>query len=489
MLFGVCRGPTYEMAKSSLNAMRDDVDGIELRLDFFAEINLGKLKDLLKNWNKKVLLTFRKTSQGGGFSGSFQEQEEIWKKLAQLKVDFVDLEYDAPESLYDLVRKIFSCAEVISSYHNFEKTPVHLTEILQCMKLHRADIYKIATMARSSLDALRMLEWVKESSQQKENVIGICMGDEGRITRILSPIVGSYLNYVSLEGDAAPGQVCLQDLLQIYRYREINQKTKVFAVIGYPVEASLGPSFHNPEMARCNRNGVYVKIPIKKEQLQELFQYIYKLRFFTGLSVTMPLKEDVLACLDSIDPEAKGIGAVNTVVFENGKSIGYNTDGKGAIGALEEKITLAGKNIVVIGSGGSAKAIAFALIRKNAQVTILNRTEAKALDLARRFGCKGGSLSMLRDLYLVGYDVLINTTPDPMPFTQENICEGCIAMDIKTFPEMSLFLQKAREKNCTLIFGRDMFYYQALEQQALWFRLKNQLSLSSESSEDSILKS
>ncbi|MCX6990860.1 MAG: shikimate dehydrogenase [Chlamydiae bacterium] len=472
MLFGVCIGPNYEIAERSLTAMRDDVDGIELRLDLFAEINILKLKDLLKSWDKKVLLTFRKKSQGGGFSGSLQEQEEIWKELSQLSVDFVDLEYDAPQSLYELARKIFPGAKVISSYHNFEKTPVNLTEILLFMKLRNADIYKIATMATSSLDALRMLEWVKDSSQQNEEVIGICMGDEGKITRILSPIVGSYLNYVSLEGEAAPGQISLQELLGLYRYRELNKETKVFAVIGYPVETSLGPSFHNPEMARCNRNGIYVKIPIQKDELQELFHYIYKLGFFRGLSVTMPLKEDVIECLDQVDSEAKAIGAVNTVVFEKGKSLGYNTDGIGATCALEEKISLSQKKIVVIGSGGSAKAIIYALVQKQALVTILNRTEEKALDLAHRLGCRGGSLGILRELCLSGYDVLVNTTPDPMPFDEEDICEGCIAMDIKTFPKMSLFLEKAKEKNCTLVFGREMFYFQALEQQALWFPLE-----------------
>ena len=140
--------------------------------------------------------------------------------------------------------------------------------------------------------------------------------------------------------------------------------------------------------------------------------------------------------------------------------------------ALEEKIPLSGKKIVVIGSGGSAKALVYALIQKNAQVTILNRTEEKALDLAHRFGCRGGSLGMLRELCLEGYDVLINTTPDPMPFSEADISEGSIAMDIKTFPEVSLFLEKASEKNCTLVFGREMFYYQALEQQALWFPLE-----------------
>ena len=201
MLFGVCIGPSYEMANSLLNGMRNDVDGIELRLDLFAEIDINKLKDLLKNWDKKVLLTFRKKSQGGGFLGSVQEQEEIWDKLCELNVDFIDLEYDAPASLYDLVRKKNPGAKVISSYHNFEKTPAQLKELFFFMKMRRADIYKIATMAISSLDALRMLLWVKESTFQKENVVGICMGDMGGITRILSPVIGNYLNYASLQGE------------------------------------------------------------------------------------------------------------------------------------------------------------------------------------------------------------------------------------------------------------------------------------------------
>ena len=130
-------------------------------------------------------------------------------------------------------------------------------------------------------------------------------------------------------------------------------------------------------MAKRNRNGVYLKIPIQKRELPEFFKYTSKLGFFRGLSVTMPLKEDVLVCLDEVDPQAQSIGAVNTVVFEDGHSIGYNTDGIGAIKALEEKISLFQKKIVVIGSGGSAKAIVYALIQKLSQVMILNRTEVK----------------------------------------------------------------------------------------------------------------
>jgi len=470
MLFGVCKGPSYEKAFDALAKMQESVDGVEIRLDLFSKVDALQLKQLLKSWNKKVLLTFRKKSQGGGFGGDVEEQVKVWQQLVLLEPDFIDLEYDAPLSLYQMIKNNYPKIQILCSYHDFEKTPDKIEDVIAVMKKQPADIIKIASQANTSLDALKMMLWVKQSSERGEKVIGLCMGDTGKITRILSPVVGNFMNYASFEQEStAPGQLTTDELFGVYHYGDLQRNTKVFVVIGYPVEKSIGPEIHNAVISKLKRNAVYTKIPIQKEELPAFFDYVKKLSIFGGISVTMPLKEEVLVYLDEIDPEAKTIGAVNTIVFKQGRSIGYNTDGKGAIKALEQKIPLLAKKVIIIGAGGAAKAIVFAAMQKKAHVIVLNRTVQKAQELAAHFQCEAGSLSDLKELARQGYDVIVNTTPDVMPIDEEDIVPSCIAMDIKTQPVLPTFLQKAQSKGCEIVYGWEMFMYQAVEQQGLWF--------------------
>src|SRR6185437_13162580 len=172
----------------------------------------------------------------------------------------------------------------------------------------------------SSLDALRMLEFVRKHS----NVIGLCMGELGQITRILAPVVGTPLMYAPISAPIL-GQLEYRVLVNTYRFRELDPQTAIYGLIGNPVTQSIGHEFHNRYFQHLKQNAVYVKIPLHLQELEAFLTYAKRLPF-QGLSVTMPFKEKIIPFLDEIDPVAKEIGAVNTLLFRAGKIWGYNTD-------------------------------------------------------------------------------------------------------------------------------------------------------------------
>jgi 3-dehydroquinate dehydratase/shikimate dehydrogenase len=282
----------------------------------------------------------------------------------------------------------------IIAYHNFEGMPDDLEVVLaELKKKGPAKFYKIAAMAHSTLDALRMLIFARRHS----DVIGIAMGEKGLITRLFAPIT-----YAFVHTPNAPGQVSLETLLNLYHIRKLNRETPLYAVIGDPVSQSPGHIFHNNYL---QGDGVYVRLHITKEELGRAI-YLMRQLPFRGISVTIPYKVDIIPYLDHT--QNKEIGAVNTIDIRDGRWIGYNTDGPAALLALGD---VYGKKITILGAGGSAMAIAYSLTKAGALVTLANRTPEKAETLARRYGCKGGGLELAHK----PCDLLINTLPIHLP--------------------------------------------------------------------------
>lgn len=288
----------------------------------------------------------------------------------------------------------------IIAYHNFEGMPDDLEAVLaELKKQGEAQYYKIAAVAHSTLDALRMLIFARKHP----NVIGIAMGDKGLITRLFAPIT-----YAFVHTPNAPGQVSLDTLLNLYHIRKLSQKTPLYAVIGDPIEQSPGHIFHNNYL---QGHGVYVKLHVTSEELGEAIRLMKQLPF-RGISVTMPHKVAILPYLDQI--ENKEIGAINTIDIRGGQWIGYNTDGPAVLSLLGD---VYGKKITILGAGGSAMAIAYTLTKASAIVTLANRTPEKARALALRYGCRGGGLELAHE----PCDLLINTLPVHLPQFQPHL--------------------------------------------------------------------
>jgi 3-dehydroquinate dehydratase/shikimate dehydrogenase len=463
----VIKGPTYAEAHQQLKKAHHVADIAELRLDYFEKLDIQELESLRKIFPIPMIFTLRSKSQGGQYPGEETQRLAQIESLAKLQPEFIDLEYDTPPSFIEQMQKIYPQTQFILSYHDFTHTP-DLLNILTKMRQIPTHYYKIATMAQSTLDALRTLDFINHCHSP---LFMMNMGEEGQITRILSPLFGSTLTYAALDETqaTAPGQLSIDQLLHTFRFRNLKKTTHVYGLIGDPVYKSLSHVTHNAVMQAFDLDAVYVKMKVTPHELQEFFTYAKKLPF-RGLSVTMPLKEDVMPYLDQIDPIAKQMGAVNTILFDQGRLIGTNTDGKGALDAIEKQTTVEGKRVIILGAGGAAKAIAYTAHQRGAHVLILNRNLAKAYAVASEIGCEAGGLEQMEIEARKGYDILINCTPLQMPIFPQDIISGSHVMDTNTNPKLSELLKHVLERGCQVTYGYEMFTYQAVAQFEHWFQ-------------------
>jgi|UniRef100_A0A7C3Z196 shikimate dehydrogenase len=249
----------------------------------------------------------------------------------------------------------------------------------------------------------------------------------------------------------------------------INGATQVYGLLGRPVAHSRSPAMHNAAFRELGLNGVYVAFPVT-----DLAQAVAGLRGLNirGASVTIPFKEEIIPLLDEIDPQAAGIGAVNTVVNREGRLVGHNTDWVGALAALAEKTAVAGKRVLILGAGGAARAIAFGLLQKGAQVGVTDLDRAKALALARQLW-----VEVIAPDHVEEYpaEVLINATPVGMepergriPIDPNLLGRFQVVMDIVYQPLETRLLQEAQSRGCRVIDGLRMLIHQATEQFVLW---------------------
>ncbi|TJY43489.1 shikimate dehydrogenase [Cohnella pontilimi] len=254
----------------------------------------------------------------------------------------------------------------------------------------------------------------------------------------------------------------------------MDSHTVLYGVIGDPVRHSKSPTMLNRAFRESGVNGIYAAFHVKPEQLQEAIAGIRALGF-RGLNVTIPHKVDVMACLDEIDEAARSIGAVNTIVHDNGRLIGRNTDGIGYVRSLKEEAEpdLAGKKIVVLGAGGAARGIVWALNREEpSAIWLANRTWDKAKELAGSFD--GGPASRVSALpweqvrdACAEADIVVNTTSVGMsphiadtPIDPSWLKPGAVASDLIYNPLTTAFLRQAQERGCRIHGGLGMFVYQ-----------------------------
>lgn len=465
MICVAIKGPSFEDAHQQISKALAYADLVELRLDCFTSLDLTALKNLRTQFSIPMIFALRSRQHGGNYTQSEENRLQTIRQLIELKPEYLDLENHVSPAFIEEMQT--SSIKLILSYHNFEETPHDLEGIYQDMQKTPAFFYKMAVTAQNSLDAFRFISWV---NKPHDKLIAISMGSHGQVSRIFGPVHRCPITYAALTDDmkSAPGQLSAKTLVDQYHSRSLNPSSGLLGLIGDPVEQSISDHTHNRLMSACGFDAVYVKMQIKPSELSHFLQYAKQLPF-QGMSVTMPLKEEIIPFLDCVDPQARDCGAVNTLLFEKGKISGFNTDGIGALNAIEKESKLKGKRIVMIGAGGAAKAIAYEACRRGGLVTILNRDPERALEVARKFDCEGHGLDYMPTCFDEGYDILINCTPVSMPISSDFILPHAIVMDIKTKPKETEFLKQAQQKGCRIIYGYQMFVEQALGQFSLWF--------------------
>lgn len=264
---------------------------------------------------------------------------------------------------------------------------------------------------------------------------------------------------------------------------EINAHTQFCGVIGNPVEHSLSPAIHNAAFQKLGLNCVY--LAWKVEAIGDAIKGLRALGNFRGASITIPHKVSAMPFLDHVEATARQIGAINTIVAEKGQLTGYNTDATGALRALKESgVELTGRHIVMLGSGGAARAIAFALAAGSGadKLTLLGVDDKELATLAADVRSK--TALTVEDFHLdettlgrtlPGAQVLIHCTPIGMSPKVDATCipasllhAGLAVMDIVYNPRETRLLNDAKRAGCKTIPGLEMFLNQAVTQFELW---------------------
>lgn len=458
-------GPTNSDVLRQLRIAKEQrAEMLEWRFDLFDQIDFAAINSLKKSLPISSIFVLRSKKQGGGYSQSESSQLELILKLSEMVPDYIDLEKDTPAYFVEQVKKQFPQIKIILSHHDFSSTPADLDAVLNNMKRISVDYYKITTFAQCATDALRMLNFIKN----KENlIVGICMGEYGQLSRIYGPTLGNKITFAATDERSltASGQLLMNDFQEVYQLSRLKSNPLLCGLIGNPVEKSFSHLTHNATMKALQLNAVYAKMKVQPEELSSFLNEARSLPF-QGMSVTMPLKELVIPHLDQIDPKAAAIGAVNTLCFNEGKIVGYNTDASGALNAIESVKKVLNHTFLILGAGGASRAIAFEAKQRGANVFIANRHPEKAKKLASTFNCYFCEMGKFPK-----YDFIVNATPAPMPIEQDFIQSETVAMDIVNRPPITQFLAAAKEKHCQIVPGYKMFVEQAVAQFNHWFNL------------------
>ncbi|TWT86828.1 Shikimate dehydrogenase [Pseudobythopirellula maris] len=448
---------------------------VELRLDYLStRVNIARL---LADRPCPVIVTCRREADGGKYTGTEEHRLTLLREAIVAGVEYIDLEDDIASQV-----PRFGKTKRIISHHNFRNTPENLDELHAELAGLDADIVKIATMAQKTRDNTRVLELIKKHDKP---TVAMCMGDIGTPSRILGAKFGAPFTYATFhhERALAPGQLSFQQMTEIFHYEKINADTDLYGVIADPVGHSLSPLIHNAQLREHDLNSVYLPFRVPVDSLADFVEDVPRLGI-KGLSVTIPHKEAIARHLTKVDPAAKGIGAVNTVVFRDGQVIGYNTDYKGAMDCLEKVLghdsaekpdapsPLAGRRALVLGAGGAGRAVVYGLKKRGAAITIASRTKARSEKLAKEFECRAVDWNARHN---AAPEVLVNCSPigmhpnvDETPFSKAYLRPGMIVFDTVYNPESTLLVKEAREHGCRVATGVEMFVNQAALQYKLF---------------------
>ncbi|MBV9504702.1 MAG: shikimate dehydrogenase [Acidobacteriia bacterium] len=444
---------------------------LEFRLDFLnhpcagAEAIAGfveRFPDCL------VLATCRRHQNHGKFNGSIDEQFAILERAVQQGAGAIDVEIETAEMAPVRLTQFRGRAQVIVSYHNYEATPPMDTVVNRMLRVP-ADAYKIVTTARKPSDNVRVLATAKAFPRHRMAVLA--MGELGFPTRVLSPVFGGIFSYAAplyAEGTAA-GQVSSRYLRNLYRIEKLTKAAKIYGVIAEPVRHSISPAVHNRAFQFRRIDAVYLPFLVSPAHLRDFFSMAEKLPL-AGFSVTLPHKQKIVRYLDSVDPLARRIGAVNTVWRKSGKWRGCNTDAAGVIQPLSRLLRLPNSSVLIVGNGGAARGAACALADAGAKLAVVGRNADRVRALAKI--CNGEPL--LRDqLHGRHFDAIIHATPIGM-FPNVNECffngsiPGEIVFDMVYNPLETELIKRARAENKHVVPGLDMFIEQAVRQFEIW---------------------
>lgn len=264
----------------------------------------------------------------------------------------------------------------------------------------------------------------------------------------------------------------------------VGNRTKLVGIIGYPIRHSLSPVMHNAAFESMGLDFCYIPLEVEPRRIRPAVNALRSLGF-CGFNVTVPHKRRIMALLDRLTPEARLIGAVNTVEIRRGRLIGHNTDGRGFLRAFMEETgePVVRKRVLILGAGGAARAVAFQwAMEGGGAVTIANRSSARAAELVRDLRkppvrCSAAVLPWTDASIKAGVrqaDIIVNATsvgmkPDDPPLLPPNVLKpGQIVCDLIYKPPVTLLLKQAQSVGARALNGLEMLVHQGALAFEIW---------------------
>jgi len=456
------------MWRQLLRALRD-TRTVELRLDWLASD--AEIVRFLGEFGARrpggtFIATCRRRQAGGRYRGSIAKQVIYLAEALRAGCAWCDLEVETAVACpRELLDTLLGDGRRLTSAHFFRAAPPNPRRVVVQLEQTKSHAVKIAAQCDSLGESLRLLQLARVSRSR----VVVPMGDAALPARVLALRQGSALAYAPVEEVTAPGQVSLDELKHVYRAGCLTRRTRVYGVIGNPVGHSFSPQLQNAGFQARRINAVH--LPFLVRDLRDFLRAIEPLGI-AGFSVTLPHKEAILRHLDGCDPLAAAIGAVNTVVVRaKGELYGYNTDYVGVLRALERRMPLRGSRVLILGAGGAARAVAFALAQAGAAVCICARRPERAKRLARAVGGEAVARARIRHEF---FDAIVNATPVGMyPLVGQSPLSGrelnCrLVFDTIYRPQKTKLLQLTARRGIETVSGVEMFVAQGTAQWEIW---------------------
>jgi 3-dehydroquinate dehydratase/shikimate dehydrogenase len=458
------------------------IDAVELRVDLLApseqEAGLGFAALLAERLGCRLptIYTVRRSVDGGAFDGSEPDRLAMLRQAAdRAEFTYLDLEInlsDMSEGRAIAEKARESGTVLIRSLCDPTHTPRNLLEVIRESRQSDTDVVKCAVTPEGVDDLLYLLSVARETTDVTKLLIG--MGDYGTITRILTPHFGNLFTYSSVPGSAAaPAYLAPQLLCELYRVNELTTTTPIFAVIGAPITHSESPHYHNTRFAADAVGACYV--PILVDDVEACFRFAERLPI-RGFSVTIPHKETAMRFADQLTEEARVIKACNTIWLISqpheypARWSGTDTDVVGFSEPVREALgrPLSGARALVIGAGGAARGVVYALLANHAEVVITNRTAERARllaeELSREVGgtiCDATPEDISGDFDLVAQATSVGMHGEGDPAEWYRFTGDELVFDVVYTPPETPFVMRAREAGCTVVTGEAMFAAQA----------------------------
>ena len=426
---------------------------VELRLDGVRDIDVA---GALEGRKTPVIVTCRASWEGGNFDGSEDERLRILADAVRLGAEYVDVEWKADRRRF----RDRGPTKLVLSHHDFSGMPLDLADRVSAMRTEDADIVKVAVTPRRLSDCLTLREVMAFDTPH----VAIAMGPYGQSTRLCPWMFGSCWTF---GGTTAPGQSSARDLIDLYRVPRASRATNIYGINGAPLAHSASPSRHNAAFRELGIDAIY--LPLETRDADELLAVAEALGV-QGISVTAPLKPALFGRVREADELSRAIGAVNTLRRVEGGWDGRNFDASGFLSPLARRHELLrGSRAVVLGAGGTARTVTWALTREGARVEVAARRFDRGQAVASEFGASAVAWPPES-----GWDLLVNTTPvgtwpsvADAPLDRDRV-RGRALYDLIYNPRETTLMRWAREAGAETIGGLEMLVAQAGHQFEWW---------------------